>query len=248
MLDPTATPWRTLEDPPATTAAGAPEAGGRAAVPRSAFVAGAAAITLAIGAFALAFGSGSTGAVVVDGGAPVDAASSGLRAGGDPVAGGAGGRVLVVEIVGAVDHPGVFRLAPDARVGDLVTAAGGFGPRVDTARAASELNLAAPLHDGDQIRVPSRDDPIGSPVGGRVGAGGVGSTVGGSGSVATGPVSLNRASVAELDALPGIGPVTANRIVASRDERPFTAVGDLRTRKLVGEKTFEKLKALVTVP
>ncbi len=202
---------------------------------------------LRVGAFVLAFGTGSAGAVVIDGGASFEpVGSDGVRVATSPSAGTAG-RVLVVEIVGAVTHPGVFRLAPDARVGDLVAAAGGFGPRVDTGRAASELNLAAPLHDGDQVRVPSRDDtatsvaPGGAAVGPRAAAS---QAPPGTGA----PISLNRATATELDTLPGVGPATAAKIIASREEQPFASVQDLRTRKLVGEKTFEKLKALVAVP
>jgi competence protein ComEA len=196
-------------------------------------------------AFFLAFGSGGDGMVLIDGGAPLDPAGlvAGDGAAVDPTA-RSGEPELVVEIVGAIDRPGVFRLPHGSRVGDLVAAAGGYGTRVDTDRASRDLNLAATLHDGDQVRVPSRDDREKA---GTVMAGGNLGSTGASAPDARGPLDLNRATSPELEALPGIGPVTAGKILSSREEQPFGEVGDLRTRKLVGEKTFEKLKDLVTV-
>jgi len=246
-VDPSAAPWRILEDPvekaPGPTSGTGPQPATGWDIPRSALVTGGLAALLAIGAFALAAGTSSSGSVAVDGAAPLTGQPPGASSSAGALIVAASGRLVVVEIVGAVAHPGVFRLSAGSRVGDLVAAAGGYGPRIDANRAGRELNLAAALRDGDQIRVPSRDDAGASaprPSGG-------GAAVGGRGPMSA-LIDLSRATAAELDGLPGIGPVTAAKIVASRDEQPFAAVADLRTRKLIGEKTFANLKDLVTVP
>ena len=194
---------------------------------------GGAAVACAIAAFILAAGGGE-GTVTVEGGSPL---SIDGRAGPSSTAGAVVGSELVVEIVGAVPAPGVYRLPAGSRVGDLVQLAGGYGPRVDTARAEHELNLAAPLRDGDHLRVPSRDDVAAGGPSGSAGPGGTGGAL----------VDLNRATQSELEELPGVGPATAEKIIGAREEAPFAAVEDLRTRGILGEKTFEKLRDLVTV-
>lgn len=107
-----------------------------------------------------------------------------------------------------------------------------------------ELNLAARVADGDKVIVPSRDDPVV-----QAGSGGSpGSSAGPTNTpVRTGPVDLNTATAAELDALPGIGPVTLAKIIASRTQERFHSVSDLRTRKLVGAAEFAQIQKLVTV-
>ena len=147
---------------------------------------------------------------------------------------------LVVDVQGAVLKPGVQRLPAGSRVGDAIAAAGGYGPRVDAERAAAELNLAAPVADGDRIVVPARGDPAS-------GAGGSDGGADGGGGSEGRLVDLNTASESELDALPGVGPVTVGKILDARAERPFASVDELRERKIVGAATFEKLRDLVTV-
>ncbi len=148
---------------------------------------------------------------------------------------------LVVDVGGAVDRPGVYHLPEGSRIVDAIAAAGGYGPRVDAERADRELNLAAAIHDGDEIHVPARGELAGVADGGS-GAGG-----GGSGSTGGGLVDLNRASSEELDTLPGIGPVTAAKIIAAREEQPFSSVDELTSRKVIGPATLAKIRSLVTV-
>jgi len=242
-MDPVSAPWRVVDqaDPAAGEPAASNRAGGPLGSPAWLPAAGiAVAAALAVAAFVVASGSARP-SVDVAGAQPFasdDATPDGRPA---QVPGGSAAGLLIVDVQGAVAHPGVVRLVAGSRVGDAIAAAGGYGPRVAPERVAQVLNLAAILHDGDQIVVPSRDDPSAPPV--RPSGG----TAGGPGAGSTGPIDLNTASAEQLDALPGIGPVTAAKILAARDEQRFASVDDLKTRKLVGAATFDKIRSLVTV-
>ena len=231
-------PWRVLEAPdegtvavPETRAAGVPLPGTRRAVAIGAL--GIAALLAAAVAAFLVLSGPRPGSLVIDGAAAGSSASDAALVAGPG---------LVVDVAGAVLHPGVYHLAAGSRVADAIAAAGGFGPRVDAA-AAQAINLAAPLTDGIQVRVPSRDDPALEAPSSPGAAGGSASSGGGDSAL----VDLNTATAAQLDTLPGIGPVTAAKIIASRQSHPFSTLDELQSRKLVGASTFAKLAGLVTV-
>jgi len=147
---------------------------------------------------------------------------------------------IVVDVEGAVARPGLVTLPAGGRIGDAIVAAGGFGGLVD-AHAVESLNLAALATDGMQIVVPSRAGS-GAPASGLPASGTPPPGTGG-----TAPLDLNRATQAELEALPGIGPATAAKILAARSTARFASVDDLQTRKLVGTATFQKIRDLVSV-
>jgi competence protein ComEA len=126
-------------------------------------------------------------------------------------------------------RPGLVELPEGERVGDAVAAAGGFAPRVDLAETALALNLAQSLEDGTKIVVPE------------LGGASTGLAV----SVEDGRIDLNDADQAALEDLPGIGPVTAARIIEAREQARFASVEELRTREIVGESVFEDIRDLV---
>jgi competence protein ComEA len=144
---------------------------------------------------------------------------------------------VTVHVVGAVARPGVYALPAGARCADAVAAAGGLlGPADQSA-----VNLARVVADGEQIVVPVVGE---APAGGALGAGGRG----GAGAVSGGKVDLNTATVADLDTLPGVGPATAAKIVADREENgPFRTPEDLMRVPGIGAKRFDVLKGLVSV-
>jgi competence protein ComEA len=144
-----------------------------------------------------------------------------------PVAGAA---AVVVHVAGAVRQPGLYELKEGQRIADAIARAGGATAKADTAA----VNLAAPLADGMQVLIPSRV------------AGAPGAAAGGS--AAAGPrVSLSSATVEELDELPGIGPVTAQKIVDYRAKNGgFRSVDDLDAIPGIGPARVEQLRDLVT--
>lgn len=147
---------------------------------------------------------------------------------------------IVVFVTGAVARPGVYNLPEKSRVGDVIDAAGGF--LVDAEK--SEFNLAAVVEDGLRIDVPfvanitpeatspfsiiNTPTPFGTP--------------------AFDLVNINTASLDELDALPGIGPTTAQKIIDYRNQNgPFGSIGDISNVPGIGNSIFENIKDLITV-
>jgi competence protein ComEA len=144
---------------------------------------------------------------------------------------GPSGQVVVVDVVGRVRHPGLVRLPAGSRVDDAVRAAGGPVPGTDL----TGLNLARVLVDGEQIAV---GIAVRVPPPGTSGSSGAGA----------GLINLNTATAEQLDSLPGIGPVLAQRILDWRTEHGrFVSVDQLREVSGIGEAKFTEIRGLVTV-
>jgi competence protein ComEA len=147
---------------------------------------------------------------------------------GPPVATTPGG-MLVVAVSGKVRRPGLVRVPPGARVADVIEAAGGVLPGTDL----STLNLARKVSDGELIVV-GGPNPVGAPAPGDP--------------AGTSPVNLNTATAEQLQTLPGVGPVLAQRIVAYREQHGgFRSVAELRSVSGIGDARYQELKDRVTV-
>ena len=147
---------------------------------------------------------------------------------------GPAARVLLVHVVGQVHKPGLYRLREGSRVADALERAGGAKPKA----AVALVNLAAPVADGQQVVVPRRGDPL--PTAGA--APGSAATPG----VPVQKVRLNSATLEELDTLPGVGPITAQKILDYRAEHgAFQTVDELDAVPGIGPTRLAELKPLV---
>lgn len=143
---------------------------------------------------------------------------------------------IYVYVAGAVKNPGVYAIPVGSRLEQAITTAGGFDDEtVDKDFVARELNLAAKLTDGQKVYVLHRNEVKTGIV-----TQGVGTGVASSGS---GIVNINSASEKELEALPGIGAVSAQKII---DQRPYASIDDLLNKKAISRSLFMKIKDLIS--
>ena len=196
------------------------------------------ALAVAAGWVLLAPGAGHGAQPSVDAalllGTPVAGASPSVAPSVEPT-------TIVVDVEGAVVEPGIRELPAGARVADAIAAAGGYAVDADIDAAALAINLAERLDDGAQIVVPRVGDTSVAAGPGQAGAAAQ------EGPDASGSlVDLNTASADQLEALPGIGPVTVERIIGARAERPFTSLQDAVDRGVLNRGQLEQIEGLAT--
>lgn len=146
---------------------------------------------------------------------------------------------LIVDVEGAVNKPGVYRLLATARVYDAIQHAGGLTEQADT----SAINQAQKLHDQSQVFVPDKNSSSTAPNTAQTTAANSENSV-----TDTKTINLNTADVTELQNLPGVGPKKAELIIQYRQEKgSFSKIEDLTEVQGIGEKTFAKIKSQLTV-
>jgi len=141
---------------------------------------------------------------------------------------------VVVDVAGAIEKPGIYRLKADARINEAIEAAGGFSSQADQEWISRNLNLATKLSDGQKIYIPKKGE-----------AKKAGQEILGSSQQ---KININSASQSELETLSGIGPSFAQRIIEYRQKNGgFKTVEEIMAVPGIGKKTFEKIKEKITV-
>ena len=170
--------------------------------------------------------------------APVRIVAQGATAVAEPAS-----RDIRVQVSGAVRLPGVYAMNSGDRVMDAIALAGGVDPKANL----SAINLARRVQDEAHYRVPFVGETLPPPPAGDSTMS-AGMVQPGNGSPAGSPIDLNSASALELESLPGIGPVTAGKIIAHREVNgPFATVDDVENVPGIGPKTLESIRPLVIV-
>ncbi len=140
---------------------------------------------------------------------------------------------IFADIEGAVEKPGVYELSSGSRLQDLLVAAGGFSAEADRVWVEKTLNRAQKLKDGDKFYIPKKGEGLQ-----------LQKTQSGVLSTQKGLVNVNTASQSELEALWGIGPVTAQKIIGNR---PYSQVSDLLTKKILGSNVYQRIAEQLTI-
>jgi competence protein ComEA len=147
---------------------------------------------------------------------------------------------IVIDISGEVEKPGVYHLDEGSRIEDAITASGGLSINADREWVDKNLNKAAKLSDGQKIYIPNQQSKV------------LSATVSSDKSnvaqsyneAATGLVNINSSSLSDLDGLPGIGQVYAQKII---DQRPYSDIHDLVSKKVIKESLFNKIKDKISI-
>jgi competence protein ComEA len=144
-------------------------------------------------------------------------------------------KTIKVDVSGAVIHPDVYEFPVGSRIEDAIAAAGGFTTTVSTSFVSQKLNLSAKLTDGQKIYIPFNSDAQIYILNQNSGPDVAGATT---------LIAINSATLPQLDQLPGVGPVTAQKII---DNRPFQSLEELVSRKVLSGAVFEKIKDKISL-
>lgn len=145
---------------------------------------------------------------------------------------------ITVDIEGAVKNPGVYQLKNGSLIQDAINLAGGLSENADNELMAQNINRAEILKNNQKINIPLKI--LNTPT--------VAGTAETFGTAETqGKININSASLSELDSLPGIGPVYAQRIIDYRQKKPFSSIEEIKEIQGIGDKTFAKFKDLITI-